>query len=154
MNYTIAIIVMALVMTFAMKTFDAFISQADFSGSGAVNPLFASLQIGALTGVLGWIILQANGIASGLAGGISSAAMGLRHLAMPVTSSMNAASGAKNTLNGRSTRRDMQSGMMVTAGRANHLVAGNTMWNPAYRQHVISNMGKNWGKASGGSVKR
>ena len=33
----------------------------------------------------------------------------------------------------------MQSGMMVTAGRTNHLAAGNTMWNPAYRQHVLQN---------------
>ncbi len=48
--------------------------------------------------------------------------------------------------------RDMQSGMMVTGGRLNHLAAGNTMWNPAYRQHVMQNMGKNWGPASGGSI--
>ena len=27
-----------------------------------------------------------------------------------------------------------------------------TMWNPAYRQHVMQNMGKNWGRAKGGKV--
>ena len=52
----------------------------------------------------------------------------------------------------KTTRRDMQSGMMVTAGRTNHMIAGNTMWNPAYRQHVLQNMGKNWGPTKGGSV--
>ena len=26
------------------------------------------------------------------------------------------------------------------------------MWNPAYKQHVLENMGKNWGNAKGGKV--
>lgn len=43
---------------------------------------------------------------------------------------------------------------MVTARRANHLISGNTIWNPAYRKQVISNMGKNWGKKQGGSIKK
>jgi len=72
----------------------------------------------------------------------------------PVSASMQAVRGTGNKANPMTTRRDMQSGMMVTARRGNHLVAGNTMWNPAYRQHVMSNMGKNWGNASGGSVKK
>ncbi|MEN5344911.1 hypothetical protein ABE599_14485 [Achromobacter mucicolens] len=42
--------------------------------------------------------------------------------------------------------------MMVTAGRTNHMIAGNTMWNPTYRHHVLQNMGENWGPATGGSV--
>jgi len=46
----------------------------------------------------------------------------------------------------------MQSGMMVTAGRTNHMIARNTMWNAAYRQHVLQNMGQNWAPATGGSV--
>ena len=114
----------------------------------AASSLMFALQMVVLTGVLCWIILQAGGMASGLAGGVSMAAtMGIRHLMSPVT-------GGLNIVNPMTTRRDMQSGMMVTARRANHLVAGNTMWNPAYRQHVMQNMGKNWGKATGGSVKQ
>ncbi|RYZ91360.1 MAG: type IV secretion system protein [Proteobacteria bacterium] len=153
MNYVMTIVIMAFVMTFTMKAFDSFIAQADFSGGGEFNPMFSALQIGVLTGLLCWIILQATGMASGLAGGISSSVMGIRHLVSPVTSSIETARGAGNRLNPMSTRRDMQSGMMTTARRGNHLVAGNTMWNPAYRQHVISNMGKNWGHATGGSAK-
>ncbi|MGC3292460.1 type IV secretion system protein [Pseudomonas aeruginosa] len=153
MNYTLTIVIMAVVMTFAMKAYDTFIQGADFSGSGDDNPMFAALQIGALTGVLIWIILQAGGIASGLAGGVSMAAMGIRHLAMPVTGTMRGLQGARNMVDPMTTRRDMQSGMMTTARRSNHMVAGNTMWNPAYRQHVLQNMGKNWGRASGGTVK-
>jgi len=75
MNYVVTIIIMAFIMTFAVKAFDVCIAGADFSGSGDMNPMFAALQIGALAGVLSWIILQANGMASGLAGGISAAAM-------------------------------------------------------------------------------
>ncbi len=153
MNYTLTIVIMAVVMTFAMKDYDTFIQGADFSGSGDDNPMFVALQIGALTGVLIWIILQAGGIASGLAGGVSMAAMGIRHLAMPVTGAMRGMSAARNFVDPMTTRRDMQSGMMTTARRSNHMVAGNTMWNPAYRQHVLQNMGKNWGRASGGTVK-
>lgn len=154
MNYVLTIVIMAIIMTFAMKAYDAFIAGADFSGDGDSNPMFAALQIGTLTGVLCWIILQAGGMASGLAGGVSMAAMGIRHLISPVTGGLNAARGVGNMVNPMTTRRDMQSGQMVTARRANHLVAGNTMWNPAYRQHVMQNMGKNWGKASGGNVKQ
>lgn len=154
MNYVLTIVIMAVIMSFAMASYDAFIKDADFSGGGSTNPLFAALQIGTLTGVLCWIILQAGAMASGIAGGISMAAMNIRHLISPVTGGAKAARTAGNLLNPVSTRRDMQSGMMSTARRANHLVAGNTVLNPAYRQHVMQNMGKNWGDAQGGSVKK
>lgn len=37
-------------------------------------------------------------------------------------------------------------GMMATAGRTNHMIVGNTMWNPAYRQHVWQNMARTGGR--------
>ena len=42
----------------------------------------------------------------------------------------------------KTTRRDMQSGMMVTAGQTNHMIAGHTMWNPAYRQARLAKHGQ------------
>jgi type IV secretion system protein VirB6 len=93
MNYVLTIVIMAIIMSFAMAAYDSFIKDADFSGGGTTNPLFAALQIGTLTGVLCWIILQAGGMASGLAGGVSMAAMGIRHLISPVTGGLNAAKG-------------------------------------------------------------
>ncbi|MCG5260859.1 hypothetical protein [Cupriavidus gilardii] len=69
-----------------------------------------------------------------LAGGIAFEAVTFKNMA----------EGIGNIVNPKTTRRDMQSGMMVTAGRSNHMIAGNTMWNPAYRQHVLQNMGKHW----------
>ncbi|WP_223850483.1 hypothetical protein [Bordetella hinzii] len=85
---------------------------------------------------------EKNGLSARRAGGIAFDAVRFRSMAQ----------GIGNVVNPKTTRRDMQSGMMVTAGRTNHMIAGNTMWNPAYRQHVLHNMGKNWGPATGGSV--
>lgn len=152
LQYTVVVILVAVVMTFAMKAFNYFIQGADFSGDGTSNPLFASLQIGTLCAVLYKLIRETGQTAASLAGGISSAALTLRDLASPVTGGLNVARGATNMINPVSTRRDLQSGMMVTARRSNHLLAGNTMWNPAYRQHVLTNLGRNWGRAKGGKV--
>ena len=152
LHHTIVVVMVAVVMTFSMKAFNTFIEGADMSGSGDANPLFAALQIGALCGVLYKLVRETGQMASGLAGGISSAALMLHDLASPVTGGLSAGRGVANMVNPMSTRRDLQSGMMVTARRSNHLLAGNTMWNPAYRQHVLTNLGRNWGKATGGKV--
>lgn len=154
MNYVLTIVIMAVVMTFAMAAYDAFIAGADLEGGGSDNPMFAALQIGALTGVLCFIIYQVGGMASGLAGGISMAAMTLRQMASPVTGGKNAIMGAGNMVNPVSTRRDLQSGMMASGRRLDHLVAGNTVLNPAYRQALRENLGKNWGAARGGTAKK
>jgi type IV secretion system protein VirB6 len=151
MNYTITIVIMGIIMTFAMTAYDQMLAGADMSGGGDTNPLIVALQIGTLTAVLIWIILQAGGMASGLAGGVSMAAMGIRHLISPVTAGMSVAKGAGNMVNPIKTRHDLASGQRVTARASSHMMAGNTMWNPAYRQHVMQNMGKNWGKAKGNS---
>lgn len=76
---------------------------------------------------------KTSGLGARLAGGIAFDAVTFRSVAQ----------GIGNVVNPKTTRRDMQPGMMVTAGRTNHMIAGNTMWNPAYRQHVLQNMGKN-----------
>lgn len=149
LNYVITIVIMSVIMSFAVGAFEQYIDAADFNGSD-INPLIASLQVGALTAVLMWIIMQSGGMASGLAGGVSAAAMSIRQLAMPLSA---ATAAANHIVNAQSTRRDMQSGMMVTAGRSNHIAAGNSILNPAYRQHVMSNLGKNWGSKKGGDVK-
>ncbi len=154
MNYTLTIVIFAVVMALAMASFDAFVSKADLEGESGDNPMFAALEIGALTGVMVWIILQISTMASGLAGGMSMAAMGIRHILSPVTGGLNAARTAGNLINPVSTRRDLESGMMASGTRFDHMVAGNTIVNPAYRQHVMQNIGKNWGRATGGSVQK
>ena len=148
MTYILRIALVAAVMGLAFKGFDAVINSVDLDSDQ--NTLFTSLVLITFTLVMFWLLAEANNVAGQLAGGISSAAVTLRGMAQGAMSPMQ---GAANVINRQSTRRDMQSGMMVTAGRLNHLAAGNTLVNPAYRAHVMANLGKNWGKAPGGKVK-
>ncbi len=147
MTYILRIALIAAVMGLAFKGFDALINTVDLDSEQ--NPLFMSLILITYTIVMFWLLSEMNSVAGQLAGGISSAAVTLRGMASGAAAPLRSAGRA---INGSSTRRDMQSGMMVTGGRLNHLAAGNTMWNPAYRQHVMQNMGKNWGRAKGGKV--
>jgi type IV secretion system protein VirB6 len=149
LNYIFTVVILAVVMTFGIEMFNYFVGKVDLS-AGAQNPFLVGVQVLGLTAALSWIAMQAGNMAAGLAGGLSLSAVSLRQIIGAATSPMRTAS---RIINGPTTRRDLQSGMMVTAGRANHLIAGNTMWNPAYRQHVLQNLGKNWGRASGGNIK-
>jgi len=106
------------------------------------NPISSFVQIIVLALIIFFAQRKTSGLGARLAGGIAFDAVTFRSMAQ----------GIGNVVNPKTTRRDMQSGMMVTAGRTNHMIAGNTMWNPAYRQHVLQNMGKNWGSATGGSI--
>ncbi|WP_233574801.1 type IV secretion system protein [Pusillimonas sp. NJUB218] len=106
------------------------------------NPISSFVQIIALALIIFFAQRKTSGLGARLAGGIAFDAVTFRSMAQ----------GIGNVVNPKTTHRDVQSGMMVTAGRTNHMIAGNTMWNPAYRQHVLQNMGKNWGPATGGSV--
>ena len=153
MNYVLTIVIMAIIMTFAVKAFTSFTQVDKLSGGGDYHPMFVALQIGTLSGILCWIIFQAAGMASGLAGGVSLAALGLRHLAMPVTGGLSAVKGVNNMLNPVVQKRDMKSGQLIAARRSSHLIQGNTKFNPAYREYIKKNGGTNWGKASGGTAK-
>lgn len=143
-TYILQIALVTTVLSFGIKFFSALV--AEVLANPADYPISTLLEILVVTVVVLYMMQQANAVAGGLAGGISSAGLTLRGIAS------GAASPITQGLNRQSTRRDMESGMMVTAGRMNHLTAGNTMVNPAYRQHVMQNMGKNWEKSKGGKV--
>lgn len=143
-TYILQIALVSTVLSFGIKFFSVLVS--DVIANPDDNPLSTMLEILVVTIVVFWMLQMANQVAGSLAGGVSSAGLTLRGIAS------GAATPITKGLNRQSTRRDMQSGMMVTAGRMNHLVAGNTMANPAYRQHVTSNIGKNWGRAKGGKA--
>ena len=103
------------------------------------------------------VLYTIHNYAAQLAGGISTSAI---TLGMMLAGASGLASGTgrsvrglHNIINPRSTRRDMESGMMVSGRRADHLMAGNSMVNPAYRQHVMQNMDNHWGRAKGGTIK-
>lgn len=80
------------------------------------------------------------------------AAIGVRHLAAPFTGTAGALRQAGNAINPTSVRRDLTTGMMASGSRMEHLMAGNTVLNPAYRQALRENLGRNWGSSRGGSM--
>lgn len=141
MGFILEIAIVMVVVTIGVALYKALFEKVIVTG--ADNPIASFVQIIALALIVLFALRKTSGMGAQIAGGISFGAVTFRSMA----------EGVGNVVNPKTTRRDMQSGMMVTAGRSNHMVAGNTMWNPAYRQHVISNMGKNWGPAQGGKVK-
>jgi len=142
MTYIMQIALVTTVLSFGIKFFSTLV--AEVLKNPADYPISTMLEILIVTIVVLYMLQTANQVAGALAGGLTSAGLTLRNVASPVS----------RLVNGKSTRRDLESGMMVTAGRTNHILAGNTPLNPAYRQHVMQNLGKNWGRVKGGAVKQ
>ncbi|WP_274503449.1 type IV secretion system protein [Xanthomonas campestris] len=136
------------VLAFAMKIFVAVVSATNIDSVDA-SPFFDCVRLIIITVVMLWLMYVAYQKGGALAGGMTSAAITMGGLVAGASGIGSAVVGAVNPV---STRRDLESGMMVTAGRTNHLIAGNTVWNPSYRQHVLTNVGRNWGRARGGQV--
>ncbi|MEA9731376.1 type IV secretion system protein [Xanthomonas campestris] len=140
------------VLAFAMKIFVEVVGATNIDRLDA-SPFFDCVRLLIITVVMLWLMYVAYQKGAALAGGMTSAAITLGGLAAGASGIGSTVVGAVNgAVNPVSTRRDLESGMMVTAGRTNHFVAGNTLWNPRYTQHVLDNVGKNWGRARGGSV--
>ena len=147
MTYVIQCAAVTSVLTLGMKFFSVML--ADVQPTAGNGPATDMLEILALSGIVLYMVYQAYSLGGQLAGGLSSSAITLRQMAQ---AAINPAKAVFNTVNPMSTRRDLQSGMMTTARGLNHVIAGNSVWNPAYRQHVMQNLGKNWGRARGGKV--
>lgn len=153
MTTVLTIALIGAVLAFALKMFSIVVSATDINSSSD-SPFFGALRLGAITLVMLFLLYEVKSHAAGLAGGMASAAITLGQMVAGTARGLTAPGTlAQSIFNPVSTRRDLQSGMMSTAGRLNHLAAGNTMWNPAYRQHVLQNMGRNWGRATGGTVR-
>jgi len=135
MNYIFTAVILTMIMTFGISAFNYFVSDVQMSGDGVENPYIAGLQILGLTLALGWIAYQANGMAAGLAGGISMNALTLRHLLPEPPKPTN-----KPRLSPIAEPRNTVSPVKT---------AGNTTWKPAYRQYLQENLGR----TSGGNVK-
>ncbi|MCT8003940.1 hypothetical protein NZL82_18915 [Sphingomonas sanguinis] len=106
-------------------------------------------QVLGLTVALGWIAMQAKGMASGLAGGVALQAMSLRQIVAPAAS-------IARPLNplAQSTRLDPRTGHQTSGARAEHFLMGRTPWNPAYRNAVKERIAEGWKKPEGGEMKK
>lgn len=147
MNYTFVVVIISVVMSFAMVLFSALVSAADPAGGGEQSPLLVGAEVFIVSCVMVFIMRQSYGVAAGLAGGLSMAALTYAHILTPGRL-------ARNVVDPVSSRRDMQSGLQTSARRHEHLLSGNTVVNPAYNQYMLNNIGRNWGKSKGGTVTR
>lgn len=141
MSFILEIAITMVVVTVGVSLYKSLFDKVIVVGDD--NPIASFVQILVVALIIFFALKKTSGLGAQLAGGIAFEAVTFRSMAHGISSAVNP----------KTTRRDMQSGQMVTAGLSNHMVAGNTMWNPAYRQHVMQNMGKNWGPTQGGSVK-
>lgn len=150
MNYTFTIIFVMVFLSFGIAMFDTFIDGADVSGDGTNSPAFAAMQIFACSGILAFMLYKASDLAAGVAGGVSMAALTLRQLASPVTSTASAVAGgvggAANLLNKSSNRLDPKTGLQTQSGRLEHIAMGRTIMNPAYRKAVMDHRSENLGR--------
>lgn len=149
MNYVFTIVFAALFMSFALAAFDRFVDGADLSGDGANSPVFAALQILGCTGIFTYLLMKSGELASGLAGGVSMAALSIRQMVSPVTATAHAVSGGASSMgrivNPTSNRLDPKTGLQTSSGRAEHLYMGRTILNPAYRKAVTDHRTENRG---------
>lgn len=146
MNYVLTIVLIAVVMALAVGLYEEAITRLDLEGDQ--NAMWSSLQLLLLTVLMMYLVKKAADVAGGLAGGVSMAALSLRQLMSPVTSAARAVSPLK-----QSTRLDPNTGLQTTASRAEHLAMGRSVFarSPAYRQAVMGQLQRAWGK-QGGSV--
>lgn len=156
LNFIFMAVILALIMTFGIVAYDEFIKGVDLSGNGDQNPIMVGIQVLGFTFAMAWIALQAGSMASGLAGGVSLAAMSLRQIAAPAAAAASVARTAARPFNplAQSTRLDPRTGHQTTASRAEHFAMGRTLWAPAYRQALKERLQQGWKKPEGGSIGR
>jgi len=108
MIYIMQIALVTTVLGMGMKFFSAL--TAKVWAVTTDHPIVTMLEILIVTGVTLFLLQRAYEAASHLGGGVSSVGITLRQV------SQAAASPVTQVLNRQTTRRDMQSGMMVTGG--------------------------------------
>jgi type IV secretion system protein VirB6 len=142
-----SIVFIAAVMGITMQIFGAVLQS--YSDESSVLYYAIQLLIVILACISGVQIAQSK--AAKLFGGVTSG------LPNPITAAAKIAtapaSAAARYMAGKTTRTSAKTGQQETASRLSHLMRGNTIANPAYRQQVRENMRSGWGAASGGSAR-
>lgn len=137
MTAILTIALVAAVAAFMMKIFGAFIGSIDITGEQ--NTLFTALTLTVLSIVILLLLYRVGGLAAGLAGGMSAAAITFGQMAAGAASVGGAPGrmgrGANDMLNPVSNRLDPQTGLQTSSRRLEHMAMGRTVFapNPAYR---------------------
>lgn len=150
LTYVLKIVLVAVVVSLAMAIFGNFVQGIQTTDRGAT--LEMSLATLLIAVVLYKTMLEVGGVASGLAGGVSAAAMSIGQ-ALNTAATVTGVNAASRFLGRTSSRTDHVTGREVVGSRAEHLLGGRTMVNPAYRQATLNRMRENW-RSPGGDVKK
>ena len=148
LNRILTVAIISAVMGLAL---DIFTGVSGGYNADDTDPLTFSFEVLIAVIVCVWLIKGAGTIASELAGGVATA------VANPITRAAQLATqpvaSAGNYLGGKVSRTNASTGEKEYASRLSHIVRGNTVANPAYRQKAMANIRNGWGPASGGSAK-
>lgn len=137
-NYILTIVVMALIMTFCMAVYNAAVGASDFSGEGVNSGAAEGVKLLLVTIVLFVFIKRGTEIASSLAGGISLAAMGVRHFVSPISDSARA---GKTSIDlAKQVYSGGRQGVEKVLNKPGGTVEGAAR--PSYRQTIMSNLRK------------
>lgn len=137
MTAIMTIALVAAVAAFMMKIFAAFIGTVDITGEQ--NTLFTALSLSVLSIVILLLLYRVGGLAAGLAGGMSAAAITFGQMAVGAGSVAGMPGrlgrGANDMLNPVSNRLDPRTGLQTSSRRLEHVAMGRSVFvpNPAYR---------------------
>lgn len=150
LTYVFTIVLLAAVLSMAINIFNHLIQNTVYDDES--NVLFIGMQILFVSGILGFIVMQIAGMASGIAGGAGMAALSMRQLAGTVTSP---ATSLANKINPTSTRLDPRTGLQTTSSRAEHMAMGRSVFvpNPAYRSALQERLKSTFNRG-GNSVRK
>lgn len=148
LNRILHVLFITMAMGFTLNIFNSVASGYDPLDS---DPLSFSAELLIAVVVSYQLLGVAGTIASELAGGVALA------VGNPITKAAQMATqplaSAANYLGGKASRTNAKTGEKEYASRASHIIRGNTLANPAYRQKAMENIKNGWGAASGGSAK-
>lgn len=147
-NRILQVLFVTMAMGFTLNIFNGVAAGYDAVNS---DPLSFSAELLIAVVVCYQLLGIAGTIASELAGGVALA------VGNPITAAARIAaspgSAAASYLSGKTSRTNARTGEKEYASRASHIMRGNTLANPAYRQKAMENIKNGWGAASGGSAR-
>lgn len=146
-NYIFTVVIMIIVMSFAISCYESFITIKNIDTK---NPFLISLKILAVTLIFMWLIKQVGEMASSLAGGFSSAALTIKDLAKgaitPYTEVKEFTDSTRDFTHSEIRQFNFKTGERTESKHSHHFKTDNMITNPLYRQKLIENIGRNWGR--------
>ena len=151
MTAIITIALIAAVAGFMMKIFSAFIGTVDITGEQ--NTLFTALSLSVLSIVILLLMYRVGGLAAGLAGGMSAAAITFGRMAMGAASVAGmpgrAGRSVNDMVNPVSNRLDPTTNLQTSSRRFEHVAMGRSVFapNPAYRNALQERLRSTFGNS-------